>query len=444
MLAKILPGVAIPVLLGALFCCAPEIVVERPRAPVANAREKRYGEPSAPLAFPALRRGNDRVSPNTGQREPVASIIVPGVPLEAVSSESADRPIAIPEPLAPESRWPIPLSSLTFPGIRSSGALANLAPRPAATGMPVCPQPAAHPSCTQPPAKGVNVWARVSGFEEKQKEYEAGYSRYTHDGEIFNVGFVKDWTIDSSVGLEAEFIDSELKSGHEADSRRSDINAYMFTAKYLGTWQQKYPFELNLHYGRADVKGRGEFGELFVHSWPEDKHSSSVYGASGKVAFPLVFGDDVKLVPEVGLRYLHLSGESQDLDFGTGPLAFRVPKASARSLTMPTMISLKKEYEYSWGGVMPRLKVGMIYEFSDSAATVRTFNAGASGVVTADPATGLPHSLERDKAQKTYFEFGVGFDLLSRGGWDLRADYARVWGKKYSNDRFTLELGKWF
>lgn len=333
-------------------------------------------------------------------------------------------------------------SPFTRHGVRSETAHASIV-QESAPVLPVCAPASQRLPGHDLPAKGLYVWGSGVSFKEKQKEYDAGYSHYEHKGDMYSLGFMKDWSIDATVGLSVDILDSEVTSLRANDTRKSDLDAFVFNAHYQGTLWEKFLVKGKVFLGRSEAKGLGEIGDAFVDTLTEEKHRSSLMGGEALISVPLIFGDDIKLLPTFGLRYARLRGDSYWTTSTNGP-ALYIPKRTDKSITLPVSLEVKRDFERFWGTITPRMTVGMTAELEESAIGVRTFNAAAASAVMRDPITLHSVDMIRDASAKTFLNFGIGVDLLTRGGWDLRADYLGTWGDKYTNNAFRLELGRCF
>lgn len=301
------------------------------------------------------------------------------------------------------------------------------------------------PPREEPRPRDIRLWGSADAYREKQEARDRGHNAYRHDGFRYSAGVKWDWSPDAAVGLSADLLDGRIKSGHEGDARRDDVKGYFLNLYYDGFLKGILPFELKGTYGRIenDVDGHLSFpGHAGTFAWTEEKRKSNAYGLSGKIGLPLITDGGIRLLNSVGFDYRALkSGEYRfDLD-GT---SYSAPEMKSKSLIIPVEATASVDRIRSWGIVTPRAGAGVVYELFDEGLAARTFNSSVASRVLYDPATRLLADGEYDKKQKMFLKFGVGVDVKTIGGWEMRADYTHVVAEKYRNGAFTLELGKCF
>ena len=339
--------------------------------------------------------------------------------------------------------------------IASDNALAN--PRIAdahsaagANGFPAgaLPPMAVSSTYNELPPRGVYAWGAMERFSEEQRLREEARSLYKHDGALYSAGLKYDWSIDTVLGLSVDLIDSTVKSKHVYDTRKNDITGYRLNLHYDGLLREKYLVSATGFFGSYETKGSGRIGLIspmgvVTHAWREGRHDSDMYGFSGRFGVPLIWGDDIKILNEIGVDYKRLRSKG----FGAeveGLSSITMPSVNSTSLSIPLLTTVKRDFMQCWGLITPRLNTGMTFELDDGAVGVRTLNAPAASLYY-DPVTWFHASgIQNDDSQKMFFQLGVGVDIKTVGGWELSADYERHMAEKYSRNRFRLELGRCF
>lgn len=297
--------------------------------------------------------------------------------------------------------------------------------------------------CLDPPPKGITL--RVYGQylkDTQEDDLEKGLTTsYKSTGKMAGIGFLKDWSIASTLGLSVDYLDAEVKSQRAGDDRRNTVDGYVFNAHLKTSLMDKFPVDGRLFYGILDNRGKGTLSSWGTdYAWSEDKHRSKMYGFSGKVGIPLVFGDDIKLAPEAGLQFIRLrsDGHGVDITGNNAAARYEIGAVDSKSLTVPLTIEVKKEMQQCFGTFTPRVSLGFIKEFSDSAMGVRAYNASAASRLTGRGLDGF------DASQEKFYKAGAGMDLNTVGGWAVRADYGYLWADRYKNHSFTLEASRCF
>ncbi len=315
-----------------------------------------------------------------------------------------------------------------------------------------CPQPAGsnlsggsyvYPS--EVPDKGISLWAGGGVFKGRQKERDSGsqFGFYDYSGQRGQVGFKRDWSIDTVLGMSLDAFDSEFKGLADTDGRKNDISGYVVNAHFSTMVFERFYRELlqvdgNILYGRMQNKGSGEYRSL---PWREDKHDSTLYGASLKVGSAFVNNQGILLEPEIGLEYARLNSKQYTVDWDND--RFTAAKQDSTSLAVPMRVAVSTDCRRTWGLIRPRIQLGCIVELDDSAGAFRALNASSAGMATPVIANHTV-TMQYDKSQKMFYEFGLGMDVRTNGGWSLRADYQRLWAEQFHNDLFKLELMRCF
>ena len=472
MLARILSGLLVPVILGVVLCLPPDIggrPTEQPMhidspqeknlapdyrrfslslglgpthgsvedVPV-NAFRPSSGDSSRQKTEPRQRRGEkDAIEP-----EAIQAMAAPKPMRDNAGREAS--PAAFRNTPATMSYRP---QRSAAPAAASNRAMASLN---AETFTPHSfPTPPSAPTVDprQLPAKGIYAWASGESFREKQKELLYDTLVYENKGKSYSVGIMTDWTVDSTFGVSFDLLDSEIISFRPDDQRRNDIDGWRANLHYQATVFDRFVVSGKASYGRIDTTGAGylaEPGGFFGGLWNEPKHRSSTYGAEARFGYPLIMARDIKILPEIGVSYARVQTKDYQYTYNYTLFPTVIPGQNVTSISMPVSLTVKRDFNFRWGSVTPRLSGGYVRDFKDSSLQVSSFNASAAADVIFDPVTHQPVAMLPMEKKKDFFRFGFGLDLLSSGGWDVRADYARVSGKKYVNNIFRVELGRCF
>ncbi len=319
-------------------------------------------------------------------------------------------------------------------GVISPNALANLTD---GLGPQVnCPSSI----CTDPPPKGLMLFGRGKYYTERQEpNWKSGLnSYYSLKNSMFGLGFMQDWSVNSTVGLAADIMNAEVKAEGPADARKNSIRGWLLEGNLKTAVADKYPVDVSALFGRLRHEGEGTWGD---YTWQEGEHKSMIYGVTGKVGVPLVFGDDIKLAPGVGFQFLALQSEAYQATttLNQAKEVYSVGEQTSKSLAVPINIEMKKEIPLCYGMFTPQLNLGLIKEFSDSAMGVRAFNSASASAFA--PGVGIGAI---DPSQSLFYKAGLGLDLSTFGGWRIRADYAHYFASKYSNNTFRAEVSRCF
>ncbi len=298
------------------------------------------------------------------------------------------------------------------------------------------------------PAKGVKFWGRAEGFREKQDPWESGQNVYQQERMTYSVGATKDWTIDSTLGFSADWIESKVKSRQTDDYRQNQISGYRLNAHYYGTCMAQFPFAATAYYGRINNEGSGHTtsedvlhpGSYINDPWSEPRHRSQIYGFSGKIGAPLIWGNDFKVLPEIGIDYRRVESEAYSFSH-PGTTDTEMPGLTSKSLQVPLTVSVKKDYAQCWGIFSPKVMGGALREFEDSAIGERVFNAASASNFDA---AASPQEVVFQPSQKAFYHVGAGVELRTVGGWEIFADYRHHWSNKWQKDEFKLKLGRNF
>ncbi len=329
---------------------------------------------------------------------------------------------------------PAPSGRSGLNGVNSSQALANLTE---GLGPQVsCPSSI----CSDPPPKGLMLFGRGKYYTEKQQsDWKSGHdSNYDLKNSMFGLGFMQDWSVNSTVGLAVDIMNAQVDAKAPGDMRRNNVRGWLLEGNLKTAVADKYPVDVSALFGRLRHDGEGTWGE---YAWKEDEHKSMLYGVTGQIGVPLVFGDDIKLSPSAGFQLLALQSEAYQASTTQGQdrQSYSVGEQTSKSLAVPINIDVKKEYPLCYGMFTPQLNLGLIKEFSDSAMALRAFNSAAASTFL--PGAGISPI---DPSQSLFYKAGLGLELSTFGGWRIRADYAHYFASKYSNDTFRAEVSRCF
>ncbi len=226
--------------------------------------------------------------------------------------------------------------------------------------------------------------AQLDKIQQKQRSDQA--SVYNMNDKAFTLGFKKDWSATTILGLPASMLDGDVKSARSGDSYKNNISGYVFGAD-IATTIGKFNIDANLFYGSAELDGSGFAGDF---NRSEAKHKGTLYGFSGSLGIPLKFGDDLKFAPNVALHYRKFNSDAYD--YHLDDMLFTQESASSESLSIPITIALKKDFELCFGRFTPILTFGLIKEFKESAMGAYTYNASAAWYASPD---GKPEKAEK-------------------------------------------------
>lgn len=447
MLVKMLPGLAIAFVLALAFSLAPSGTPSR----------KRQGQPAkkteARFSHRAQLASQD-AAPATAARTtvPVAGPAIEQDMFAAASPVAAPgAPANVSVPLAASADLLMhsilvdraaPYSDLVAADSDAAGYAGVGSPMPltvssgstgagnALASVPACTSAAA--ACPDPPDRGIYVWGKYS-MQNEEKKHSGNPSKYTAyemDLNTVSVGFLKDWSPTTRLGLSVDLLDGEVKSRHANDTFKNDVSGWVLNADIV-TAIDKFNIDARILYGSPELKGSGLTNGLYRK---EGKHKATLMGFSGNVGIPLKFGDDIKLAPELGINYRKLKSKAYDYTVAGFPMT--MPSQDSDSLLVPLTVDLKKDIPFCAGMFTPRATLGIIKEFKDSALGYRTFNASAASY--------LSPTRTADKAPSTYYQFGLGLDLVTTNGWNVALDFHHLKASNFSNNTFSLDVGKCF
>lgn len=309
--------------------------------------------------------------------------------------------------------------------------------------------PLAAPSYPEFPDKGIRLTAQMLSFNAKQKPRDLGMGFYKTNGNRYQLSFLYDCSIDSSLGVSLSYLDTDVKSLHNDFRVKNTVTGYEASADYDGFLMGKFPMRGSAFYGRADTKTDGHimaggFGVPTPLAWHEDRHRSTLYGFSGRIGVPLLYGDDIKFMPELGFHYAQLRSRSYDVAVANAAAPLRMPSQRSSTFTIPLTATVKRDFLHCWGLITPKITGGIVRELSDKAAAFNGYNGSAATRMYYDGPTGIASEPGYDKAAKWSWHVGVGVDVKTVGGWEVSADYRRNWSEKYGGNEFKLELARCF
>lgn len=449
MLMKTLPGLIIAMALGVFFCLPGKRddgrresvaragrIPASPRQPGASVFRSggiAAGNHSTPLYSPVL----DSETP-ASDKTTLFAMIPPaanGIPKTAARVPATRREMNVLE-----------RESATVPAVFGSSSVSALA----SLGAGAAEGAAFIPTSDYPelPAKGITVWGESESFSERQRVREYGQSIYNQKGKRYTLGITQDWSIDSVIGASLDIHDATVKSRYDADFRKNEVTGYVANANYYGTYLGRYPVEAKAFYGWFEHEGSGSFsrpGTALVHPWKEKKHRSTLYGVSAKAGLPLLFLDNLKVLPELGIDYRRLTTKAYRASYSVDDtMVADVPEMRSTSLNIPFTVTMKKDFPQAWGIVTPRLACGATLELDDSAGGLAVWNSASASRPDVDGATMEMGPIAFDPAHKVIMNVSVGVDVKTIGDWRLSADFERRWAGKYGRDSFNLELGRCF
>ena len=301
----------------------------------------------------------------------------------------------------------------------------------------------------RPPARGVRTWASGEMARAQQDLSVDTTAAYRLTGQKYSLGLDYDWSVDTVLGASVDMLDYRVKSGHQYDSRKTDIDGYAANVSLDTVMFDSYLLGLKGFYGKLDNEGDGYIGAWddngkSTSPWREFKHRSHIYGLSGNVRVPMLFWG-YRAVIDAGVDYKHIKTDPYSYWVEmAGDAPSRGKKFSSSSLAIPVAFSLEKDFFNSCGLITSRLGVGYTYETSDTAAGVRAMNALSAVPVYYESTRfhGEPYPFY--SVQKGFYHVNLGFDVKTTGGWNVSVDYRRDFGSEYYKDNLKLELGRSF
>lgn len=307
----------------------------------------------------------------------------------------------------------------------------------------------------EPYIRGIQPWVSAKSYSDKQDDrgfHDANI--YKHSGSVYSFGLQQDWSVDSVLGVSFDILDAQVKARYDYDYRKNDITGYFANAHYQGTLFGKYPVDMKATYGRLYHEGSGYFldreNTLLKNSWNEGQHRSHYYAFSARAGLPLKTGAGIKMLWEIGLDYKQLRTTEYFVNpsMNNNPVDDELFAAMrSKSLQVPLTATFKRDFTHCWGLVTPKAMLGYRREFDDSASGVLALHSAAASRPYCDETKEQGKTLGPlvfNPSQKNFFEFGVGLDVRTVGGWNLTTAYNRVWAKEYSRDQFKLELSRCF
>ena len=442
MVRDILPGLILAVALGMFFCLDGQrgsTAQKRPR-PVRVDREIVAGNNAADSIFHL--RATSSASIQTDDALPHFSDhdLLAMAPGATIHRSEVLFPVSTGPALADRADVGDPLFRY---GLASESALASTNVCAPETG-PFIPT-SAYPEL---PAKGIYLWSDFKKTDAKQKPRKSYNSMYTQSEKIYSFGIKQDWSVDSVIGVSLDLVKSRIATRHAYDSRRNEVTGQVVNAHFGGTFMGKFPVEAKALYGWFEHEGSGLFakpGTALISPWREEKHRSTLMGLSVKAGLPLVYGNDLKVLPELGVDYRRLKTKAHDIVIHENRATPLIMDAvTSKSLAVPLSVTVKRDLPQAWGLVTPRVKLGVTYEFEKSADGVRTYNSHAAGYADYDPTNDELFPTAVDPVQKRMMHVGVGVDVKTVGGWEMSADFTREMAEKYYRNSFRLELGRCF
>ncbi len=346
-------------------------------------------------------------------------------------------------------------SELAFASLGEGGSTGGCGSATVVRGGEACGRESSYyfaaPPFPELPARGVKFWGGAEAFRENQDPWESGQNVYRQDRQTYSVGVTKDWTIDSTLGLSAEWLESKVQSRQPDDYRENKLSGYRLNAHYRGTCMAQLPFSATAFYGRVDDEGSGYttssdgVGGYFQENWLEPRHRTQIYGFSGKIGAPLLWGNDFKVLPEIGVDYCRVQTDPHSYSYYDSPggtdYGGTMEGVTSKSLRVPMTVSVKKDYAQCWGIFSPKIVTGAVREFEDSAIGARVLNAASASKIAPMGAT---QKIEFQPSQKLFYHFGAGVELRTVGGWEVFADYLHHWSDEWRKDEFKLKLGRNF
>ncbi|MCC8180929.1 MAG: autotransporter outer membrane beta-barrel domain-containing protein, partial [Planctomycetes bacterium] len=325
--------------------------------------------------------------------------------------------------------------------VKSDSAYANLATMTPGVDM-VMPGYV----CTDFAPKDIRVWGSARYASEKQDPLL--YSAYDSTATTWELGFSKDWSIATTLGVSVSLLDAEVKAQGEGDGRKSEVLGYIIDGHMRTAILDRYPLRANFRLGRLENEGKGGYNLSGNNwSWHENKHNATLYGMSALAGLPLTFGDEYKLLLESGFIYNKLDAGSYNARLAdpsglNNDIAFSVEKRQLSSTSIPILATVKKDFIRCYGIITPRATVGIFREFDDSSMGLRAFNASAASSLLGDPASASLSNA--DDGSGMLYTANVGVDLITGSGWNMHADYEYLTGDEYKRHSFKLELAKCF
>lgn len=443
---KTLPGLGLALVLGLLFCWSGGVKDRRDRhrddAILSVSRVPSVvggtGGGSVFRSVPTVMpRSTELPAPNhvIPDNQDVFAMIPPA-PLATQASA-----IAVP---ATTTAVAAPVTAPHSYGFASDTALASL------SGGASAAIPTAHvPSFAYPtlPPKGIAIWGKGMMYREEKDAGKPWKNTYTHKGSVYSLGANYDWSMDSTIGLSADFLQAEAKGRYDGEARQTDTTGYFINAHYNGALCGKVPFSAKAMYGWLDQDASGWLQDWHSGSelpWNEEKHGSRMFGFSASAIYPLLGPYEYRVTPKLAIDYRNLKTKSFYVGLADdNSIGLVSPDITSTSFNYTCLLSTEKDFQQVWGVVTPRLSFGYSYEMSDSASGVRTLHASAAHRIEIDPAAAsIP--VAYDVGPKGMALCNVGVDMKILGGWDISAEYEKKFASDYNKDSFKLEIRRCF
>ncbi len=386
---KLVPGLAAALAAMIVLSAWPEASPKPMRLSRPQARQVPAAALQMPVPAMAVHRG----------------MVAPAAPIPAQARAVPVRHDQVEERVETASA-PVPtVGSAVF--VASDSALANVPPY----YVPDAIYPAVRP-------KGFKV--DVRGSYSSDKKSDDGVSHYSQKTTTYGVGLRKDWSVNAIVGAGLDIVDATVEN--ETYSAKTDISGYVANVNMQTALWDLFPLDFAVRYGRFE--NEGDYG-----IYTEDKHKSTLYGASAQVRIPYLTPYSSRVQFGFGLTYDKLTTKSYSLADNV-----IVPKVSSESMVMPISVYTDKDYALCYGVLTPSMLLAYHWEFSESGLGVRNYNASAA----------KGYLGETFNSPSGYIQFGVGLKLATHGGWRAEAGYDYFLASDYRRHNFKLELAKCF
>ncbi|MDR1518724.1 MAG: autotransporter outer membrane beta-barrel domain-containing protein [Planctomycetota bacterium] len=315
------------------------------------------------------------------------------------------------------------------------------------------------------PDKGWRFWSGGGAAREVRKPPPRGGGHYRQKSLRYRLGAEYDLSLNSIVGLSLTRERRKVGALRPDDGRNSELSAYAAGFHFDRLIETAgFPFldggagdalilSGGAFYGRVKASTSGNIvirvnNQPFLCDWREEDGRSTLYGFSGKLSYPLLYGLGWKFLPEIGFEYMKVKTPARNfaVTFGNQSLVdgATIPASASDSFLLPALFRARRDYRKNWGWASPSLEAGLVAELGRPSGAAAYNASAAQSLASETDVGGLPVGLASGAPARFSYRLGFGLDLIADNGWEMRASYSRKWNREFHNDYFRLEAGKCF
>jgi outer membrane autotransporter protein len=287
---------------------------------------------------------------------------------------------------------------------------------------------------SNPPGAGYgaaleHAWVAGFGNWAKQKDTEVFGYRYKMGG--LNLGY--DHEVGAVPGLTLGLTGSFGKGELENNDGLATTDIETFALGLYGLYEMTNGFFTEASFGLGWVSNDSTINKPAFNVRTKGSYDSNSVQAGLNLGYIFNLSDSFRLIPRVGLQYIHVKQDAWQEKIAAGPVG-TVPQyygaVKQNFLEIPVSLKLEGSFNVGQAIFMPELKVGGIFMANSPDSKLRTGLVG-----------GASWNLKGVDSGRNRFVAGGGLKIQVNDYIDLEAKYELETRKKYISHYASFGLG---